>query len=92
MISCFVLDIMFSTISLSCFQNDLILLNYILNNNLPIKFFDFWTIDNGANFRTGNKTFSRLLMITKSKLSENLFYRVAEMSNTHARSNNFAWL
>ena len=34
-------------ISLTLFKNDLILLNKILNNGLPVNFLDFWTIDKG---------------------------------------------
>ena len=36
-------------ISLTLFKNDLILLNRILNNGLPINFLDFWTIDKGLS-------------------------------------------
>ena len=36
--------------------------------------------------RTGKKTFLRMLMITRSKICENFFYRISEMSNTLARS------
>ena len=36
----------------------------------------------------GKQDFLKIPMITRSKLRENFFYRVAEMSNTLARSNN----
>ena len=35
----------------------------------------------------GKQDFLKIPMITRSKLRENFFYRVAEMSNTLARSN-----
>ena len=76
-------------ISLTVFKNELILLNKILNNELPINVLDFWTVDKGPeSHRTGNKTFLRMPMKPRSKLCENFFYRVAETSNSLARSNN----
>ena len=61
-------------ISLTLLKNDLILLFKIPKNMLPIKFFDFWTNDKGPESnRTGNKTFLRMPMITRSKLRENFF-------------------
>ena len=75
-------------ISLALFENDLVLLNNILDNEWRINFLEFWTIDKGPDSnRTGNKTFLRMPMITRRKLCENFFYVVAEMSNTLARSN-----
>ena len=75
-------------ISLTLFKNDLILLNKVLNNELLKIFFNFWTIDKGPESnRTGNKTFVRMPMITRSKLYENFVYRVAEMSISLVRSN-----
>ena len=75
-------------ISLTLFKNDLILLNKVLNNELLKNFFNFWTIDKGPESnRTGNKTFVRMPMITRSKLYENFVYRVAEMSISLVRSN-----
>ena len=74
-------------ISLTLIKNDLFLLNKILNNELPINVLDFWTIDKGPESNlTGNKTFLRMPMLTRSKLCEIFFYRVAEMSNSLARS------
>ena len=76
-------------ISLTLFKNDLILLNNILKNELPIIFFCFWTFDMGPESkRTRNKTFLFLPMITRSKFCENFFYNFAEISNSLARSNN----
>ena len=74
-------------ISLTLFKNDIILLNNILNNELPINFLNFWKIGPDSN-STGNKTFSRMPMITRSKLCKNFSYRVADVSKTLARSNN----
>ena len=74
-------------LSLTLFKNDLVLLNNILKNELSINFFDFWTIDNGPDSnRTGNKTFLRMPIKTRSKFCES-FHRVAETSNTFARLN-----
>ena len=54
-------------VSLTLFKNDLILLNNILNNKLPINFFNFWTIYNSPDSnRTGNKTVLRMPMETRS--------------------------
>ena len=78
-------------ISLKLFKNDFILLNNILNNDVPINFLNVRTIDNGPDSnRTGNKTFLTMPLITRSKLCKKIqiLYRVAEMSNTLARLNN----
>ena len=71
------------------FKNDLILLNNILNNKLPMNFSVFWTIDRSSDTnRTKNKMFLRMQTITRSKICEIFFHRVAEMSNNLERSTN----
>ena len=58
-------------ISLTLIKNDFSLLNNILNNELPINVFDIWTNDNGPDsIGTGNKTYLRRPMITRSKFCE----------------------
>ena len=58
-------------ISLTLIKNDFSLLNNILNNELPINVFDIWTNDNGPDLiGTGNKTYLRRPMITRSKFCE----------------------
>ena len=60
-------------ISLTLFTKDLILPNNIPNNEVPINFLNFWTIDNGPDSkRTGNKTFLRMILITRSKFCKKI--------------------
>ena len=56
---------------------------------MPINYLDFCTIDKGPDSnQTGNKTFLRRPKITRRERFKLIFYPVAEMSSTFARSNN----